>query len=73
MKTIQLQIDDNNYDLFLTIIQNFKDGFIKNMTVSDTENPIETISLEEQNYYEDLLNNVSEDDKIISSKESFQI
>jgi hypothetical protein len=43
------------------------------MTVSDTENPIETISLEEQNYYEDLLNNMSEDDKIISSKESFQI
>ena len=43
MKTIQLQIDDNNYDSFLTIIKNLKDGFIKNFTVSNTKNTIETV------------------------------
>jgi len=37
MKTIQLQIDDNNYESFLNIIQNLKDGFIKNFTVSSDE------------------------------------
>ena len=47
MKTIQLQIDDKNYDSFMTILNNLKKGFIKNFTVnngteiqtvSDTEN-----------------------------------
>ena len=73
MKTIQLQIDDNNYDSFLTIIQNLKDGFIKNITVSNTKEIVESVSNEEQEYYQNLLNNMSEDDKIISSKESIQI
>lgn len=73
MKTIQLQIDDNNYDSFLTIIKNLKDGFIKNFTVSNTKNTIEAVSFEEQNYYENLLKNMSEDDRTISSKESIKI
>ena len=37
MKTIQLQVDDNNYESFLNIIQNLKDGFIKNFKVSSDE------------------------------------
>ena len=73
MKTIQLQIDDSNYDSFLTIINNLKDGFIKNLTVENNKNIIEEVSNEEQKYYEDLVQNMSEDDKIVSSIESIQI
>ena len=40
MKTIQLQIDDNNYESFLNIIQNLKDGFIKNFKVINDEREI---------------------------------
>jgi hypothetical protein len=70
MKTIQLQIDDKNYESFLSIVNNLKKGFIKKITVSDT---IETISDGEQKYYENLLTNMSSDDKIVSSKDSIQI
>ena len=72
MKIIQLQIDDKNYDSFMTILNNLKKGFIKNFTVNNgTE--IKTVSDTEHKYYEDILNNMSEDDKTISSKESVQI
>lgn len=70
MKTIQLQIDDKNYESFLNIVNNLKKGFIKKITVSDT---IETVCDSEQKYYETLLTNMSSEDKIVSSKESIQI
>ena len=72
MKTIQLQIDDNNYDSFMTILNNLKKGFIKNLKV-DSNSTIEFVSDEEQQEYEKLINSFNSDDKIISSKESFQI
>ena len=34
MQTIQFNIDDNRLDTFLTLIENLKDGMIKNLTVS---------------------------------------
>ncbi len=73
MKTIQLQIDDKNYDSLLNILNNLKDGFIKKLTVKNDTDSIDTVSDEEQNYYEDLLENMSDDDKTVSSKESIQI
>lgn len=33
MKNIQLQIEENKLDLFLTIIGNLKDGIVKNLTI----------------------------------------
>ena len=72
MKTIQLQIDDKNYDSFMIMLNNLKKGFIKNFTVNNgTE--IQTVSETEHKYYENILNNMSEDDKTISSKESVLI
>jgi len=72
MKTIQLQIDDKNYDSFMIMLNNLKKGFIKNFTVNNgTE--IQTVSETEHKYYENILNNMSKDDKTISSKESVQI
>ena len=73
MKTIQLQIDDKHYDSFLVILNNLKDGLIKNFVVKSSKTTVETVSDEEQEYYENLLINMSDDDKIISSKETFQI
>jgi len=72
MKTIQLQIDDNNYDSFMTILNNLKKGFIKGLKVENAS-AVEFVSDEEQQHYEKLLNTFSADDKIISSKESIQI
>ncbi|MEA3315963.1 MAG: hypothetical protein U9Q30_08925 [Campylobacterota bacterium] len=38
MKTITLEIEDNNYKAFLNIIDNLKDGFIKNYSVNEKDN-----------------------------------
>ena len=73
MKTIQLQIDDNNYDSFLVIIKNLKDGFIKNLTVTNSKNLVDFVSNKEQEYYENLLESMSEEEKKVSSKEFVQI
>ena len=35
MQTIQFNIEDNKLDTFLTLIENLKDGMIKNLTVSN--------------------------------------
>jgi hypothetical protein len=70
MKTIQLQIDDNNYDSFLIIIQNLKDGFIKKFVVNDT---IETVSDEEQKDIENILDSISEEDKKVAFSKTIQI
>lgn len=67
MKNIQLQIDDKNYESFLSIVNNLKKGFIKKITVTDT---IEPVSDKEQKYYENLLKNMNKDDKIVSSSKS---
>ena len=72
MKTIQLQIDDNNYDSFMTILNNLKKGFIKSLKV-DSDSTVEFVSDKEQEEYEKLLNTFSTDDKVITSKESIQI
>ena len=37
MKTIQLQIDDKNFETFMTIIKNLKNGMIKNLEVKDSD------------------------------------
>jgi len=34
MQTIQFDIEDSKLDTFLTLIENLKDGMIKNLTVS---------------------------------------
>ncbi|MDD2566983.1 MAG: hypothetical protein PHS10_03265 [Thiovulaceae bacterium] len=70
MKTIQLQIDDSDCESFLNIINNLKQGFIKKITISDS---METVSDKEQKYYENLLKNMNEDDRTISSKDTITL
>ena len=37
MKTIQIEIDDKNFETFMTIIKNLKNGMIKNFEVKDSD------------------------------------
>ena len=70
---MQLTIDikDSVVDKIMYLLDNLKSD-VKIIRRTDTK-AIESVSNEEQNYYESLLHNMSEDDKIVSSKESVQI
>lgn len=70
---MQLTIDvkDSVVDKIMYLLDNLKQD-VKIIRKTDTQ-PIESVSDEEQNYYENVLHDMSEDDKIVSSKESIQI
>ena len=70
---MQLTIDvkDSVVDKIMYLLDSLKSD-VKIINRVNTK-PIESVSDGEQNYYENLLNNMSEDDKIVSSKESIQI
>lgn len=74
MKTVQLQVDDNSLETLLIIVKNIKKNIVKNIIVKDSDrNLVPTVSDEENIYYENLLNNMSADDKIIASEKSYSI
>jgi len=52
------------------ILSNLKDDLIQKLEVKED---IMSVSDEENNYYKELLNKISEDDKIVSSKEVITI
>ena len=70
---MQLTIDirESAIDKIMYLLDNLKSN-VKIIRKIDAKQ-IESVSDEEQNDYEKLLHNMSEDDKIISSKESIQI
>jgi glutamine synthetase type III len=70
---MQLTIDvkDSVVDKIMYLLDNLK-ADVKIIRKTDTQ-LIEEVSDKEQNYYENVLHNMSEDDKIISSKESVEI
>jgi len=37
MQTIQIQVDDNKLDTFLNLINNLKDGIVKNLQIQDDD------------------------------------
>ncbi|MCT7527999.1 hypothetical protein N5T79_02510 [Aliarcobacter cryaerophilus] len=55
MKTIQLQIDEKNFETFMTIIKNLKNGMIKNLEIKD--NDFEQSKLYFNQCLEDIENN----------------
>jgi len=79
MKTIQLKVDDSRLETFLTIIRSLKIGMVRDIIINDTDGIsvskgstipwIEEISDEENAYYVNVLKNMSDEDKSISSKE----
>ena len=38
MKTIELQVEDNSFDIVMTLLQNLKSGVIKQLKVRDNQN-----------------------------------
>lgn len=54
MKTIQLQIEDSNFEAFMTIVKNLKNGMIKNLEVRDSD--FEEAKLYFQECLEDIEN-----------------
>jgi len=70
MKTIQVQIEDDKFNDFMVILKNLKDDFIKKFIVKDD---IDFVDKNEQNYYENLLQKMTKEDKEISSKEIIEI
>jgi Ni2+-binding GTPase involved in maturation of urease and hydrogenase len=46
MKTIEIKIDDNKLDVFLTIINNLKDDIIKQFKIKEIEKDFEEINNE---------------------------
>lgn len=54
MKTIQLQIDDSNFETFMSIVKNLKNGMIKNLEVRDGD--FEETKLYFQECLEDIEN-----------------
>ena len=70
---MQLTIDvkDSVVDKIMYLLDNLK-ADVKIIRKTDTKK-IEIVSDEEQSYYENIINNMTEDDKIISSKESLKI
>lgn len=83
MKTIQLKIDDSRLEAFLTIIRNLKSDIVKDIIIKDAEDPlflqsnntpwIEEVSDEENEYYIEMFKNMSDEDRVISSKEKVTI
>jgi len=37
MRTIQLQVEDDNYESFLTVIKNLKEGMVKNLLIKEDD------------------------------------
>ena len=60
MKTIQLQIEDDKFNDFMIILKNLKEDFIKKFIVKDE---IDFVDEKEQKYYENLLANMTKEDK----------
>jgi len=74
MKTVQLIVEDNRLETLLTIIKNLKQDIIKEINISDTDSLlIPSVSDEENQYYQDLLKNMSSDDTTVVSEKFFTI
>ena len=67
MRTIQLEVEDRNYDVILTIINNLKDNLIKSFKV-DTKSVNNLLDKEEQEIKLILDNRTKEDKEIAFSK-----
>lgn len=73
MKAVQLTVEEGKLDILLTIINSLKNDIIKEVKIHDTVSEIEFVSDEENSYYENLIKNMTADDKIVVSEKSFVI
>lgn len=69
MKTIQLQVEDDNYESFLTIIKSLKKGIIKNLAVK--EDCLVDDFEQTQKYFHKCLENIENGDTQLLSQEQY--
>ena len=68
---LTIDINDSAINKILSFLESLKSD-VKIIKKVETQE-IKAIYQEEQNYYEELIHNMSEDDRIISSKKTIQI
>ncbi len=81
--TIHLDVNDSNADLFLNILKSLKSDIVERFVIIKSDDScqpakidtshIEKVSDEENEYYENLLNNMTEDDKEVAIRKTYAI
>jgi hypothetical protein len=70
MRTIQLQVEDDNYNSFLTVIKSLKEGIIKNFSVKESDamdNDFEQTKI----YFHKCLENIEDGNTQLLSQEQY--
>ena len=74
MKSVHIKVDDNRLEAFLTIVKSIKKDIVKDIIVKDVKtHSIPKVSDAENQYFENILKDMSIDDKLIDSEKSFRI
>jgi len=70
MRTIQLQVEDQNYESFLTVIKSLKEGMIKNFEVKETH-IIESDFEQTKQYFNKCLSDIENGNSLLLSQEEY--
>ena len=70
MKTIQLQVEDDNYESFLTIIKSLKKGMVKNLAIKEEDCIVDDFE-QTKNYFHKCLENIENANTQLLSEEQY--
>ena len=70
MKTIQLQVEDDNYESFLTIIKSLKEGMVKNLAVKENDSIVDDFE-QKKIYFHKCLENIENGNTQLLSEEQY--
>ena len=70
MKTIQLQVEDDNYESFLTIIKSLKKGMVKNLAVKENDSIVDDFE-QTKMYFHKCLENIENGNTQLLSEEQY--
>lgn len=70
MKTIQLQVEDDNYESFLTIIKSLKEGMVKNLAIKENDSIIDDFE-QTKIYFQKCLENIENGNNQLLSEEQY--
>ncbi|MDZ7817541.1 MAG: hypothetical protein U5K55_02520 [Aliarcobacter sp.] len=70
MKTIQLQVEDDNYESFLTIIKSLKKGMVKNLVIKENDSIIDDFE-QTKIYFQKCLENIENGNTQLLSEEQY--
>lgn len=70
MKTIQLQVEDDNYESFLTIIKSLKKGMVKNLAIKENDSIVDDFE-QTKIYFQKCLENIENGNTQLLSEEQY--